>query len=202
MFDADSPFYIKFRWDRDLWSWLWKFRAACREERARRAVPILRDAHRASAALFEELLRLEGMDCAYARKGLLGVCRTEKALEGGRKEAAFLGEYGLEVQVLDPAGARALAPTLKEGLAGALLYPEDAHLEPASFVTTLARHAEARGAKVLPQTEVRGFEREGRRITSIHTSKGTFRADEIVLAAGSWSPSLVRDLGFRLPIQP
>ena len=202
MLDADSPFYIKFRWDRDLWSWLWKFRAACREEQARRAVPVLRDAQRASAALIEGLTRLEGMECAYARKGLLGVYRTDKALEGGRKEAAFLGEYGLEARVLEGAAARALVPALRDGLAGAILYPEDAHLEPASFVKTLARHAEARGARVLPQTEVLGFERKGSRIASIQTSKGTFRAEEVVLAAGSWSPSLARSLGFRLPIQP
>ncbi|RPH39581.1 MAG: FAD-dependent oxidoreductase, partial [Planctomycetota bacterium] len=56
--------------------------------------------------------------------------------------------------------------------------------------------------RVLPQTEVLGFERNGPRIASIQTSKGTFRAEEIVLAAGSWSPSLARSLGLRLPIQP
>ncbi len=202
MFDPDSPFYIKFRWDRALLSWLWKFRAACREDRARRAIPLLRDLHRASGGLFDELVRLDGMDCAWARRGLLSVCRTKRALEDGMAEAKLLGEYGLATEVLDAPAARALVPALREGLAGAIRWPEDAHLEPASFVRTLARHAEARGAKILTRTEVIGFDAAGPRIAEVRTTRGLFRPEEVVLAAGSWSPGLARSLGLAVPIQP
>ena len=39
MFHSDSPFYIRFRWELALFSWLWKFRSACREDRMKRAIP-------------------------------------------------------------------------------------------------------------------------------------------------------------------
>jgi len=202
MFKPDSPFYVKFRWDRDLLSWLWKFRASCREETARRSIPVLRDLHRASALLFDELTRLEGMDCAYARRGVLGVFRTEKGFAEGRAEAELLGEFGLASGLLDASSARALVPALRPGLAGAIHYTEDAHLEPAAFVRTLARHAERHRASFVTHTEVLGFRLSGRRIVAVHTPRGDFLPEEVVLASGSWSPALARGLGLRLPIQP
>jgi D-amino-acid dehydrogenase len=202
MFDPDSPFYIRFRWDRALFSWLWKFRAACREDRARRAIPLLRDLHRASLALFDDLARLEGMDCAWARRGLLGIYRTGHGLEEGRAEARLLGEFGLATEILDAPAARREVPALREGLAGAIRFPEDAHLEPAGFVRALARHAEARGARILTRTEVLGFGLEGKRIATVRTTRGVFQPEEVVLATGSWSPQVARGLGLKIPIQP
>jgi D-amino-acid dehydrogenase len=200
MFDPDSPFYIKFRWSWALFSWLWKFRAACREERVRRAIPVLRDLQLASVRLFDEIAGRDG--CHYARKGLLLVWRTPGGLEHGKEEARLLSEYGLGSSVLDAEAARALAPSLRTGIAGAIHYPEDAHMDPALFVRHLADEARAAGVEFLTDTEVRGFESSGRSITKALTSKGALEAGQIVLAAGSWSPRFAKDLGLRIPIQP
>jgi hypothetical protein len=53
LFYEDAPL-LGIRFDRALFSWLWKFRAACREGRVRAAAPVLRDLHRASGALYDE----------------------------------------------------------------------------------------------------------------------------------------------------
>jgi len=55
LFDPESPFYIQFRLDRPLLSWLWKFRRACTEVHVRRSMPLLRDLSLESVRLFEEL---------------------------------------------------------------------------------------------------------------------------------------------------
>jgi D-amino-acid dehydrogenase len=47
-----------------------------------------------------------------------------------------------------------------------------------------------------------GFGKSGKRISVVKTTRGDFRPDQVVLAAGSWSPGLARDLEFSLPIQP
>jgi D-amino-acid dehydrogenase len=199
MLDPDSPFYIRFRWDRELWGWLWRFRAACREDAVRRAIPVLRDLSLESVRLFD---RLAGSDCAYGRRGLVLVYRTAKGLEEGRHEASLLRSHGLESKELDEAALRALVPSLRPGLAGGIHFPEDAHLHPARFVEELRRRAEAAGAEFRPHAEVLGFERSGRRISAVRTTRGEVRADEVVLATGAWSPALARDLELRLPIQP
>ena len=83
MFDPESPFYIKPRFDGDLFRWLWRFRAACRDGPMKRAVPILRDLHRASARLFDALVADEAIDCSYAKRGVLYVYRTGDGYEEG-----------------------------------------------------------------------------------------------------------------------
>ena len=199
MFHADSPFYVKFRWEWALFSWLWKFHAACREDRMRRAIPLLRDLSLASVRLYDELA---GPDCHYGRRGLLLAYRTPRGYEEGLHEARLLAEFGLASNAMDGPAARALAPSLRDVLAGAIHFPGDAHFDPALFVSGLAAKASTAGATFRPETEVRGFEIAGRRIAAVRTSTGDFAADEIVLATGSWSPSVARGLGLAIPIQP
>jgi len=69
------------------------------------------------------------------------------------------------------------------------------------LIAALREALEQAGVTILTQTEVLGLVENGGRIEQVSTTKGTFSADEIVLAGGSWSPELVRDLGVKLPIQ-
>lgn len=192
MLDPESPFYLKPRFSPALWSWLWKFRAACRADRALAALPLLRDLHRASRALFVEW----AADCAFETRGLLCVFRTPEGLAEGRHEAELLRGGGLPSEQLDADAARARCPSLRPGLAGAIHYPEDAHLDPRRFLATLARGAELRPGAV------GGFETDGRRVLRAITPSGPVEAATFVLAAGSWTPSLARPLRLRVPIQP
>ncbi len=59
----------------------------------------------------------------------------------------------------------------------------------------------AGGALVNEGSEVVGVEQEHGQAV-VRTSAGTFRAGHAILAAGAWSPSIGRQLGLRLPIQP
>lgn len=202
MFNPESPFYIKPRLDLDLFSWLWKFRNACDERHVRRARPVLRDLSLASVRLFEGLAGLEGLDFGFERRGLLMLFKGEKGLEEGAEEARGAQEVGLEVRVLDAGEVRALEPDVRFEVAGGVFYPQDAHLIPDRFVRGLARHVAQKGVEIHASTEALGFETSGRSITTVKTTRGDFVADEIVLAGGSWSPGIVRDLRLKLPIQP
>jgi D-amino-acid dehydrogenase len=202
MFDPESPFYIKPRLSPALFSWLWKFRAACTEERARRSMAVLRDLHRASLALYDELAKLDGLAFGYAREGLLLLYRTDHGLEEGLQEAKLLGEAGIGSKTLSPSEVTTRVPHARSGLAGGILFPGDAHLDPASFVRGLAACCEAGGVQLRCGVEVLGFETSGRKITSVRTSRGDVAADQFVLATGSWSPSVARGLGLKIPIQP
>jgi len=199
MFHADSPFYIRFRWERALFSWLWKFRGACREDRLRRAIPLLRDLSLESVRLYDTFRDIR---CHYERKGLLLAYRTQEGFEEGRKEADLLSGFGLPSETMEGALARERVPALREIVHGAIHFPGDASFDPALFVRGLAAKAAAGGVRFFPRTEATGFQVSGRTISAVRTPAGDFAADEIVLAAGSWSPGVARDLGLGLPIQP
>lgn len=202
MLDAESPLYIRPRPSRALVRWLLRFRRACTADHVRRSLPLIRDLSRASLALYRELAALPELEFGFRQDGVLAVFRTISGLEHGRQEAAVLQAAGIAATVLDPHGARALEPALRPDLVGGVHFPGDAHLTPDRFVRGLARVAEGLGARLLTGTEVLGFTRRGQRIAGVETTRGDLVADDVVLAAGSWSSPLAADLGLDLPIEP
>lgn len=110
--------------------------------------------------------------------------------------------FGLQVRLLDGDEARTLEPSIRPDVVGAVFHEEDAFLSPHLFVAGLAQAAAARGAALLPQTEVLSFEQRDGRITGIETTRGTFRPQQVILAAGAWSAPIAREMDFKLPLQP
>jgi len=183
-------------------AWLWRFQAACKEGRMRQSIPVLRDLSLMSAALFDELLHEEQLACDYAQRGMLMVFQTHHSLEEGIEEAELLQEYDLATIVLDGAQLHEMEPALRSDLAGAVYFPSDANLNPALFVSSLAKRAQQRGVTIHTGTEVLALEASRNQITTVKTTHGDFQANQVVLAAGAWAPRVAHDLKINLPIQP
>jgi D-amino-acid dehydrogenase len=162
---------------------------------------VLRDLGRASRELYRELAALDGLECGFTPAGVLQVLKTRAAFEAAVEEAHLLRRYGLAAEAWDADRVRQREPNLRPGVVGGVYYPDDAHLDPAAFVRGLARLAEQKGACLHTQTEVLGFETAGRSVSRVVTTRGDFRAEQVVIAAGSWSPGLARQLDLNLPIQ-
>jgi D-amino-acid dehydrogenase len=129
------------------------------------------------------------------------MCRTDKMLreESHAVEKAKL--LGLEAEVLSPSDVRRLNPGLDVDISGAAYYPQDCHLDPQKFMTSLTQLVRSMDATFLWETEVVGWRTQNRRIEAMQTRQGEISADEFVLAAGSWSPTLTKGLQVRLPMQ-
>jgi D-amino-acid dehydrogenase len=149
------------------------------------------------ARLGVELGRYGGL----GRRGLIVACESEPGLAKARHELELLRGLGGEGRALSAEELRARLPRAAESLRGGVYFPEDAHLDPERFVLALARRAVALGARIETGQEVLGLETSGRRISRILATRGDFRADQVVLAAGAWSPELAGRLGLRLPVQ-
>ncbi|MGB5750198.1 MAG: FAD-dependent oxidoreductase [Desulfobacterales bacterium] len=202
MFDPESPFYIKPRLDRDFLSWLWKFRGACNETNVNRALPILSDLNAVSLELFDELAALEGVEFNYEKKGVVQIFKTRQGLEKGIKEARRLKEYGVDSQVLNNKDLSTYCGKMRTSSAGGLYFPQDAQLIPDRFVHQLARHIENSGVQLVTSAEVIAFDISGRKVTTVKTTRGDIAVAEVVLAGGSWSNNLARELHIKLPMEP
>lgn len=201
MLDSSSPFYIAPRPSPALARWLWLFRAACSEERAVAAAPVVRALHVASARLHDELAADHGAQWLFHHDGELQVFETAAGLAAAREDVERAGALGARSDELTAEEARRLFPSLCCELAGAFFFPEDGHLDPLRFTRAVARLAEEAGATVMAGTEVLALEpvRDGVRAV---TTRGAVEAAQVVLAAGAWTPQLTRGLGLRLPIEP
>jgi len=202
MLDPESPFYIKPRLELNFLKWLWKFSRHCTAGHIRRAVPLLRDLQSASMELFKELAAIEEINFELRQEGIVDAFRDRREFRKGVRTAGLLRQFGLENRILGRDEIHNLFPAIRTNIVGGVFYTQDAHLVPARFVRGLARHAKQNGAVIQTNTEVIGMKKYGRRITSVLTTRGDFTANEIVLAGGSWSPTIMRDLKLRLYVEP
>ncbi len=200
LFDPDSPLRIEPRASLELAIWLLRFLAATRRSQFERGTRALVELCRWSV---EDYARLVGDGIpgfGFERRGMLAVCETEAGVEAVGRNAEVVGRADVPSRYLTAAEARDLEPALAGPLAGAWLFPDDAHCEPLAAVEALAADAKRRGARLLPATEALDFELEHGRVESVRTSRGSLAADRIVLAAGGWSKRLGRALGLSLPV--
>lgn len=202
LFTKDAPLRIKPRFDPALLRWLFGFAGHCNARDFERAMRLKAPLLVHSRALIEQLIVTERLDCEFAALGTLNVFRDAAHFEHSRTLPKMLAEVGIRVDVLDSASVLAREPALKPGVVGAFFNPGDAQLRPEHYAAELERVVRAKGARIEETTDITGITRDGTRVARVVTSKGDFSGREVVLALGSWSPQLGRQLGLRIPIQP
>lgn len=202
MLDPDSPFYIRPRFDPDLFAWIRIFRRMSTDAHVRASMHILRDLAQATLGLFEEIAQSENLAFELQQKGLLMLYNSEKGRRSNLKEVDLAGELNVKTAVLDRSGLGTLDPGMEFRCLGGVYWPGDAHIAPASFMEVMGNQLETMGVTVRSSTPVLGFSLSGKEVRGVEIPGGVVEGDEFVLAGGSWSSSLVKRLGIRLPLQP
>ncbi len=202
MLNPESPFYIKPRFQRDFFIWIWKFHKACNQDYLNKSIPVLRDISLASLELFDELAMLEGIDFSFKKKGIIEIFNTGKGFEKGVKDARRLQDYGIEHNILGNEAISQYTQGMRTTATGGIFFPGDAHLVPEKFVRQIAKNLENKGVHLLASTEVLGFETSGRKVTAVKTTRGDIFVEEVVLAAGSWSSEIAREVNINVLMAP
>ncbi len=105
-----------------------------------------------------------------------------------RHVAPAMQELGIRVALLSPAEAVDRVAVLEIGeLEGALLLPEDGHIDVHALLWGYLHQAKRRGAVQRFGLEVCGVRVEGGRCAGVETSAGTLYAPWVVDAAGAWA---------------
>ena len=202
MLSPAAPLYLKPRLDPELWRWLFQFARRCNRRdwlaSAGARAAILRDSRLRLAQWIERY----GLDCRFTASGLDYVFRDARNFEAYAAECGPLNELGISTAVIDGTDYLRQEPALREGVVGAIHFPDDAHLRPDRYTAGLARAIRERGGVIEEQAEVRALHPEADG-ASVELADGSRRrAREVVVAMAAWTPRLLRPLGVRLPIQP
>lgn len=205
--DPDAPLVFRWaRWDPALWLWLMRFLRNCTPARASlNTERALRVALYSRASL--KALRAEtGLHYDERTLGILQVFHDDRDFEEGRRLAAEVAANGLSSAILERPETLALEPALThaaEPLVGGIHFPDDESGDAHLFTKGLAALAAARlGVDFRHGVSIQGIEHRAGHVTGVRTDAGTFVADAYVLALGSFSPLLARDLGLTLPVYP
>lgn len=201
MFDSQSPFYVKPRLNTDLLKWGWQFYKHANRNHVEKAMPALRNLSMLSKELYQDFAK-ENNSFFYEEKGLLMLYKSDKVAEEMYHEGKEAERLGLEVDYLSKTDVAALETGTKTDVIGGVHYKSDAHLYPQKFMKFIKEELIRLKVEIHSCTTVKDFHFEGNKIAKIATDKGTFATDELVLAAGSWSPLLAKKLNISLSILP
>ena len=188
--------------DPDYLRWIVRFMRNCTRKAAHRGAVTLAALGFLSAELAVEMIAKEGIDCGYRPAGLLHVYGNPRVLAAAQDEAAEMQRYGVEIEMYDRAGIREVEPSLNDEVIGGFLCVNDGGLDPAAFLSGLASVLTARGVGLASHTELLGFRTSGGEVEELATSRGNLVAEQVVVAAGAWTPRIASLLGESLPVQP
>ncbi|MBL8631169.1 MAG: D-amino acid dehydrogenase [Rhodospirillaceae bacterium] len=207
MFQPDAPLLFRpMRWDPPLWAWGLRFLRNCTPERVRTNMGRALRVSLYSRDVLRALRQRTNIQYNQVLSGILHIYRTRDEFAAGRANAANLELLGLPQEILSPADCVRYEPALehaaKTDLVGGLMSPADESGDARLFTEEVMKLAQAKGAVFRWNETVVKLEASGRKVTRVITSAGDITADAFVLAAGSYSPMLARDLGLVLPIYP
>ncbi len=200
MVDRNSPVRLPLRPDVQLARFLFRFVRHCTGTQWSQAMEGYR---RVNAQIFDafDAQRAAGVQAPTHDGSVLAAFANESDsahLLHGLEAVAAAGQP-VDFETLTGDQARAAEPNLSERIALAVSVLGQRYLDPARYVTALAEHVRARGAKITEHTTATAVERHAGR-TVVRCADGTRRdADAVIIANGAWMSELARPHGVRMP---
>jgi D-amino-acid dehydrogenase len=201
MLNSASPFYVKPRFDLDFFKWAIAFKKSATATKVASSIPVLKEMNLISRTLFEEMHTSKDFDFFYEHKGLMMFYKTDKAGEEEWNVGKKAIDLGLKVENLSKEEVQKIEKKVDLNIKGAVYYHSDAHMTPNEFMPQLKSFLLKNGVSFIENQAIDELLILGDKISAIKTKNQEFKADEFVIAAGSWTPELVKKLGISIPIQ-
>lgn len=202
MFNSASPFYMKPRLDWDFIKWSWYFHKSSTKEKVEKAIPVIKDINILSRELFADIKASGDLgQFQLERKGLLMLYKTDAAYEHEMDVAKKVSFLGLEVNELNRNQLDAIEPNIQIDAKGAIHYECDGHTTPTEFMPKMLNYLKSVGVVIKINEMVLDMKVANGKVTKVITDKGSYQADEVVIAAGSWSGELSKKLNIKLSLQ-
>lgn len=203
LFQPAAPFRVKPQLRGALYRWMFEFGRRCTHRRMLEAGKVLQTILDASRHEYLALLDDPAIDCEWREKGLMFVFGSDKALQEFAETDALLTEnFELSARYVPGTDLQDLEPALRDGLAGAFLYENDALLRPDLLNSAWSGRLREQGVTFVEQCRLQGVEKNDGEISAIVTSQGRMTADRYVFATGAWSSKFAADLECDIPVEP
>ena len=200
-----SPLVVRPALDPHMWRWMVQMLANCNQRSYQTNKGRMVRLAEYSRDCLVQLRRDTGIAYDERSKGTLQLFRTHRQLDGACADIAVLEQFKVPFSLLDPAGCEAAEPALahvRGKFVGGLRLPGDETGDCFTFTQRLAKMAEGLGVTFRHGVDIVRLLDDGERIGGVVTSRGEFKADAFVLALGSYSPLLLRQVGIRIPVYP
>lgn len=188
---------FQLRWMYDMWRNCTPARYAINKDRMLRLSAYSRQCLHA-------LQRDTGIQYEGRRQGTLQVFRTQKQMDDAQRDVQALSDAGVAYELVDGDHLADYEPALREvrhKLVGGLRTPDDETGDCRLFTHALTTLAEDLGVRFRYGETIQALHQAGGHISGVQCTSGTLLADAYVVALGSYSPLLLRNI-VDLPIYP
>lgn len=205
----DAPLLWRWRADPAQLAWGLRFLVECLPGRTRRNIAAI-----VSLALYSrrclQALRSE-LDLHYdhLERGILHIYTDPGELRLATEAARIMRQFGLDRDTVDVDKCLEIEPALADArhlLAGGDYTRSDESGDAHRFTRALADHARAAGVEFRHETTVERIATAGGQVAGVvvHNGKAPelLVADAYVVALGSYSPLLLRQIGLGIPVYP
>ncbi len=180
--------------------WFIKFLSYCTKRHTRHAGHALRALMQISLSRHKELIKEAKMDEIFRHQGWFKVFRSEASFQKFKAELDLLDETGVRFTVYDKEQIRQIEPGLSPIYEKAVMVDDTCGVSnPAKLTDAYIELFLAAGGTVI-EDSVTGLEQhQGWHVQRANGSP--IRADQVVLAAGAWSPEVASWLGYNIPMK-
>ncbi len=210
MFRNDAPLLFRPRLDWQQWRWGLQFLSQCNDAAFERNVQQLVALGAYSHAALKEVVATTGIDYHRLERGIAHFYTDEKAFEDAAVAASLMQKYGVDRKVVSREELLALEPAFRnfDNIVGGTYTASDESGDARVFTQKLAQLCAARGVQFLFGQDIERLETEGGAIHAVRIrDRATgvvqqVKADDVVVACGSYTAPLLRQVGVDLPIYP
>jgi D-amino-acid dehydrogenase len=210
MFRNDAPLLFRPRLDWQQWRWGLQFLSQCNDAAFERNVQQLVALGAYSHAALKDVVAASGIEYNRLERGIAHFYTDQKAFDDAGVAAELMQKYGVDRKVVSRDELLAIEPAFRnfDRIVGGTYTSTDESGDARVFTQKLAGLCAARGVQFLFGHDVERLETAGGGIAAVRVrdrATGDARrlqADDVVVACGSYSAPLLRQVGVDLPIYP
>lgn len=210
MFRKDAPLLFRPQLDWQQWRWGLQFLGQCNDEAFERNVRQLVALGSYSHAALKDVVAATGIQYNRLEKGIAHFYTDQASFDGAAEAAELMQRYGVNRKVVSRDELLAIEPAFANygRIVGGTYTASDESGDARVFTQKLAQLCKARGVQFLYRRDIQRLETEGGELQAVRArcrATGEVKrlvADNVVVACGSYSAPLLRQVGVDLPIYP
>jgi D-amino-acid dehydrogenase len=210
MFRNDAPLLFRPRLDWQQWRWGLEFLGQCNDAAFERNVQQLVALGAYSHAALKDVVAATGIEFNRLEKGIAHFYTDQKAFEDAGVAAGLMQKYGVDRKVVSREELFAIEPAFRnfDRIVGGTYTSTDESGDARVFTQALAKLCAARGVQFLFNQDIERLETAGGAVEAVRIrdrETGVVQrlvADDVVVACGSYTAPLLRQVGVDLPIYP
>ena len=211
MFDPEGPLKFRPQLDPAQWKWGLQFLAQCNDTAFERNVAQLVALGQYSHAALKAIVASTGIQYHRLTKGIAHYYTSQQSFDDAGSAAEVMRRHGVARRVVSRDELLRIEPALRsfaDRIVGGTYTESDESGDCRVFTQELLRLCQARGLQTLMQHDIQRIHTQGGEVQNVQVRDrigGQVRqlqADAFVVACGSYTTALLKQVGVNVPIYP